>query len=98
MVQGQGIKELKETPQIISGTTPAAEEEASKLFSAIAPELIVVKPREAEFAKLFSNAYRYLEFATSNQFYLIAKPAGLDDRGDYAARKRHDPRPPGTPT
>ncbi len=59
MVQGQGIKELKETPQIISGTTAAAEEEAAKLFSAIAPELIVVKPREAEFAKLFSNAYRY---------------------------------------
>src|SRR5947199_2748254 len=70
MVQGQGIKELKETPQIISGTTAAAEEEAAKLSSAIAPELIVVNPREAEFAKLFSNAYRYIEFATSNQFYL----------------------------
>src|SRR5262249_52342743 len=40
MVQGHGIKELKETPQIISGTTPAAAEEAAKLFSAIAPELI----------------------------------------------------------
>jgi len=86
MVQGQGIKELKETPQIISGTTAAAEEEAAKLFSAIAPELIVVKPREAEFAKLFSNAYRYIEFATSNQFYLIAKSAGLDYRAPAAFR------------
>jgi UDP-N-acetyl-D-mannosaminuronic acid dehydrogenase len=37
MVQGHGISELKETPQIISGTTPAAEEAAAKLFSAIAP-------------------------------------------------------------
>jgi len=75
MVQGHGIKELKETPQIISATTPAAEEEAAKLFSAIAHELVVVTPREAELAKLFNNAYRYIEFATANQFYLIAKAA-----------------------
>ena len=98
MVQGQGIKELKETPQIISGTTAAAEEEAAKLFSAIAPELIVVKPREAEFAKLFSNAYRYIEFATSNQFYLIAKSAGLDYRKVYDAMKRNYPRARGIPS
>jgi UDP-N-acetyl-D-mannosaminuronic acid dehydrogenase len=98
MVQGHGIRELKETPQIISGTTPAAEEEASKLFSAIAPELIVVKPREAEFAKLFSNAYRYIEFATSNQFYLIAKAAGLDYRRVYEAMKRNYPRARSIPT
>ena len=30
MVQGHGIAELKETPQIISGTTPAAEAEAGE--------------------------------------------------------------------
>jgi UDP-N-acetyl-D-mannosaminuronic acid dehydrogenase len=98
MVQGHGIKELKETPQIISGTTPAAEEEAAKLFSVIAPELIVVKPREAEFVKLFSNAYRYIEFATSNQFYLIAKSAGLDYRKIYDAMRRNYPRARGIPT
>src|SRR5207247_2298918 len=83
MVQGHGIKELKETPQIISGTTPAAEQEAAKLFSAIASELVTVTPREAEFAKLFNNAYRYIEFAAANQFYLIAKSAGLDYRRVY---------------
>jgi UDP-N-acetyl-D-mannosaminuronic acid dehydrogenase len=98
MVQGHGIKELKETPQIISGTTPAAAEEAAKLFSAIAPELIIVQPREAEFAKLFSNAYRYIEFATANQFYLIAKSAGLDFRNIYDAMKRNYPRARGIPT
>src|SRR5215475_9310790 len=97
MVQGHGIKELKETPQIISGTTPAAEEEAGKLFSAIAPELVVVKPREAEFAKLFNNAYRYIEFAAANQFYLIAKSAGLDYRRVYDAMKRNYPRARGIP-
>ena len=98
MVQGHGIRELKETPQIVSGTTVAAEEEAAKLFSAIAPELIVVQPREAEFAKLFSNAYRYIEFATANQFYLITKSAGLDFRKVYDAMKRNYPRARGIPS
>jgi UDP-N-acetyl-D-mannosaminuronic acid dehydrogenase len=98
MVQGHGIKELKETPQIISGTTPAAEQEAAKLFSAVASELVTVTPREAEFAKLFNNAYRYIEFAAANQFYLIAKSAGLDYRRIYDAMKRNYPRARSIPT
>jgi UDP-N-acetyl-D-mannosaminuronic acid dehydrogenase len=98
VVQGYGIKELKETPQIITGTTPEAEAEAAKLFSAIAPELVVVTPREAEFAKLFNNAYRYIEFAAANQFYLIAKSAGIDYRRVYDAMKRNYPRARGIPS
>ena len=98
MIQGHGIRELKETPQIISGTTPAAEAEAAKLFSAIASELVMVTPREAEFAKLFNNAYRYIEFATANQFYLIAKSAGLDYRRMLDAMKRNYPRAHNIPT
>jgi UDP-N-acetyl-D-mannosaminuronic acid dehydrogenase len=97
MVQGHGVRELKETPQIISGTTPAAEEAAAKLFSAIAAELVVVNPREAELAKLFNNAYRYIEFAAANQFYLIAKSAGLDYRRVYDAMRRNYPRARGIP-
>jgi UDP-N-acetyl-D-mannosaminuronic acid dehydrogenase len=98
MIQGHGIRELKETPQIISGTTPAAEAEAANLFSAIASELVVVTPREAEFAKLFNNAYRYIEFAAANQFYLIAKSAGLDYRRVLDAMKRNYPRARGIPS
>jgi UDP-N-acetyl-D-mannosaminuronic acid dehydrogenase len=98
VVQGNGIRELKEMPQIVSGTTPAAEDEAAKLFSAIASELVVVKPREAEFAKLFNNAYRYIEFAAANQFYLIAKSAGLDYRRVLDAMKRNYPRARSIPT
>jgi UDP-N-acetyl-D-mannosaminuronic acid dehydrogenase len=98
VVQGDGIRELKEMPQIVSGTTPEAEEEAAKLFSAIAPALVLVKPREAEFAKLFNNAYRYIEFAVANQFYQIAKSAGLDYRRVYDAMKRNYPRARSIPT
>ncbi len=98
VVQGHGIRELKETPQIVSGTTPAAEQAAATLFSAISPELVVVRPREAEFAKLFNNAYRYIQFAIANQFYLITKSAGLDYRQVSAAMKRNYARASAIPS
>ena len=92
VVQGYGIKELGEMPQIVSATSPDAEKEASEIFRLIAPELVVVKPIEAEFAKLFNNAYRYIEFAASNQFYMIAKSAGADYRAIMRAMKQNYPR------
>ncbi len=92
VVQGYGVKELREMPQIISATTPEAEKEATELFRRIAPEVVVVKPIEAEFAKLFNNAYRYIEFAASNQFYMIAKSAGADFQAIMRAMKQNYPR------
>jgi len=53
---------------------------------------VVVAPIEAEFAKLFSNAYRYIEFAATNEFYLIAKSAGVDYHRVLAAMKHKYPR------
>jgi len=92
VVQGYGIKELGSMPQIVSGTTPEAEQEAADLFRSIAPELVIVKPLEAEFAKLFNNAYRYIEFAATNQFYMIAKQAGADYQAVMKAMKHNYPR------
>ncbi|MBI1203289.1 MAG: nucleotide sugar dehydrogenase [Rhodopseudomonas sp.] len=92
VVQGYGVKELGSMPQIVSGTTPEAEQEAADLFRRIAPELVIVKPLEAEFAKLFNNAYRYIEFAASNQFYMIAKQAGADYQAVMKAMKHNYPR------
>ncbi|MEH2487020.1 nucleotide sugar dehydrogenase [Bradyrhizobium sp. AZCC 2230] len=92
IVQGYGIEELARMPQIVSGTTPEAAEEASSLFRTIAPEIVTLDPIEAEFAKLFGNAYRYIEFAVTNQFYLIAKSAGLDYQRILKAMKYNYPR------
>ena len=100
IAQGHGIEELARMPQLISGTSPEAEREAAALFGRIAPEITLLKPIEAEFAKLFNNAYRYIEFAVTNQFYLIAKSAGLDYKVILQAMKHNYPRaqsipPPG---
>ncbi|MGO9022319.1 MAG: nucleotide sugar dehydrogenase [Syntrophobacteraceae bacterium] len=78
IVEGHAIKELQTLPQIVSGTTLEAENDAAQLFSWIAPSIVRLKPMEAEFAKLFANAYRYIQFAITNQFYMMANSAGLD--------------------
>jgi UDP-N-acetyl-D-mannosaminuronic acid dehydrogenase len=92
IVQGAGLKELRELPQIVSGFTPEAERAAAKLFERISPKVLTLSPIEAEFAKLFTNAYRYIEFAATNEFYLVAKSAGVDYQRVLAAMKQDYPR------
>jgi UDP-N-acetyl-D-mannosaminuronic acid dehydrogenase len=92
IVQGYGIEELSRMPQIVSGTTPEAVREATELFRIISPEIVELAPVEAEFAKLFGNAYRYIEFAATNQFYLIAQAAGVDYQRILQAMKHNYPR------
>jgi len=92
VVQGNGMTELRAMPQIVSGVTPDAEREAAELFERITPEVVAVSPIEAEFAKLFSNAYRYIEFAATNEFYLVAKSAGVDYQRVLMAMKHNYPR------
>jgi UDP-N-acetyl-D-mannosaminuronic acid dehydrogenase len=91
-VQGFGLKELRELPQIVSGTTPEAECAATELFRQITLEVVTLSPIEAEFAKLFTNSYRYIEFAVTNEFYLIAKSAGVDYQRVLKAMKHRYPR------
>lgn len=78
IVQGFAVEELQNLPQIVSGITKEAEDEAAGLFALIAPEIIRLSTREAELVKLFNNAFRYIQFAVANQFYLIAESAGVD--------------------
>jgi UDP-N-acetyl-D-mannosaminuronic acid dehydrogenase len=92
VVQGHSLNELQQLPQIVSGVTPEAEEAAARLFSTIAPSIVRMKPKEAEFAKLFSNAYRYIQFAAANQFYMMVEAAGLEYHRVLAGMKQDYPR------
>ncbi|BBZ44572.1 nucleotide sugar dehydrogenase [Mycobacterium parmense] len=78
IAQGHSIRELRVIPQIISGFDAEGCRVVRELFSRIAGEIIEVQPQEAELAKLFCNAYRYIQFAVANQFYLLSREAGLD--------------------
>ncbi len=78
IVQGHAIKELSELPQLVAGLSDQALADATALFAPIAPKIIPVSVEEAELAKLFANAWRYIQFAVSNQFYMIARRFGMD--------------------
>ena len=97
VVQGFSIRELQEMPQIVSGATPAAASGAARLFGTIAKEIIELAPMEAEFAKLFANAYRYIQFAVTNQFYMIANSAGVNYTNVLRGMTHNYPRAKGMP-
>jgi UDP-N-acetyl-D-mannosaminuronic acid dehydrogenase len=97
VVQGQAIDEIQHMPQIVSGTSPLAETRAAAIFERVAKSLVRMQPMEAEFAKLFCNAYRYIQFAASNQFYMMAHAAGCDYERIVAGMKQDYPRMGGFP-
>jgi UDP-N-acetyl-D-mannosaminuronic acid dehydrogenase len=97
IVQGFAVRELQTLPQIISGTTPEAEEAVATVFASFAPQVVRLAPLEAEFAKLFANAYRYIEFAIANQFYTIAHSAGVDYNRVLDGLQANYPRGRGIP-
>ncbi len=92
IAEGNAIEELTKLPQIVSAFEPEAVAAASRLFGMIAPELIELNPHEAELAKLFTNAWRYANFAISNQFYMLAQSCGLDFYRIHDAVTRDYPR------
>lgn len=92
IAEGKAIEELTSLPQIISAFEPVALAKARDVFSQIAPALIELEPLEAELAKLFTNSWRYLNFAASNQFYMLAESYGLDFYRIYNAVTQEYPR------
>ena len=78
IAQGYAIKELPELPQLVAALSEQALKDATDLFGLVAPKVIRVSMEEAELAKLFANAWRYIQFAVSNQFYMIARSFGVD--------------------
>src|SRR5689334_24426673 len=78
IAEGKAMTELFELPQIVSSRTPAGTKRASALFGQLTGKLVVMSPEEAELAKLFTNVWRYIKFATANQLYMMANEQGLD--------------------
>ena len=78
IAEGKAMTELFELPQIISSRTSRGMDRASALFSRLTGTLVPMTPEEAELAKLFTNAWRYIKFATANQLYMMANDQGLD--------------------
>ena len=78
VVQGKSIPELPKLPQIISGVSKKSVNDSKKLFKLICKKVITTTILEAELIKLFSNAWRYINFSISNQFYMICDKFDVD--------------------
>lgn len=88
IAEGKALEELGGLPQIIGADDDASYERAAALFRRLGAPTVRASMAEAEFAKLFTNTWRYMKFAIANQFFVIAHAAGLDyNRVLYAIRK-----------
>lgn len=92
IAQGKAIEELRTLPQIVSSFDRESFEEAKALFSVLTEDIIELTPFEAELAKLYTNVWRYIQFAISNQFYQITTQNGLDFYRIYNAITYKYPR------
>ena len=106
ILEGKALEELESLPELIGGIDQNSSSIAAELFKLINPDkkMIVVSPRVAELAKLFTNIYRYVNFALANQFALIAEYYGTDAyrtinaaNEDYERAKIPLPGPSGGP-
>ncbi|MBF0483195.1 MAG: nucleotide sugar dehydrogenase [Candidatus Omnitrophica bacterium] len=92
LAEGKGMEELRTLPQIISAFDETSFEEAEKLFKHLTKDVLRLTPPEAELAKLFTNSWRYIMFATANQFYQLAASHNLDFYKIYDALTFNYPR------
>jgi UDP-N-acetyl-D-mannosaminuronic acid dehydrogenase len=87
IAEGHALEELSSLPQIVGADDEAAGDRAEKLFRNLTSDIIRVSTKEAELAKLFTNAWRYMKFAVANQFFAIAHSSGVDyDHVQHAIR------------
>ena len=97
VAEGKALEEFKTLPQLISGMNQIAVDRARKLFSRLNEQTLVLEPVEAELAKLFTNSWRYIQFAAANQFYMIANQRDVDFYKIYDAMRWNYPRTQGFP-
>src|SRR6201990_3222613 len=92
IAEGKAMTELFELPQIVSARSPAGTKRASALFSRLTGKIVVMTPEEAELAKLFTNVWRYIKFATAKQLYMMANEQGLAFAGSRRGLAEDSPR------
>jgi UDP-N-acetyl-D-mannosaminuronic acid dehydrogenase len=92
IAQGHGLREIFGLPQIISAFSSSGLKRVRELFGVLNEDLVEMKPLDAEIAKLFTNAWRYIKFAVANQYYMIATEFGADFDSIYQGMTHNYPR------
>lgn len=83
IAEGYTFDELENLPQIIAADSFGELNEAEKFFQVFSQEIHTLGPQEGgtvagELAKLMCNVWRYITFATANEFSMICDVNGCD--------------------
>jgi len=92
IAEGHALEELSELPQIVGADDAIAGDRAEALYRHLTSRIIRTTTKEAELAKLFTNAWRYMKFAVANQFFEIAHAEGVDYNRVLGAIRTDYPR------
>ena len=72
IAEGRAMTELPVIPQIVGGVDEASTEAALAFWGRHVVDCLRTDAESAELAKLFSNMFRYINFAVANEFMLLA--------------------------
>lgn len=80
ILEGKAIEELYNLPEIVGGVNEVSNAIFAELFRKIDPNKAILhtSPKGAELAKLFTNIYRYVNFALANEFAIWSEMYGED--------------------
>lgn len=80
IAEGKAMQELATLPEIVGGIDERSSEAAAELFRLLNPakRIHLTDPTTAELAKLFTNVYRYVNFALANEFGILAEHYGVE--------------------
>lgn len=72
IAEGKSLLELAILPQIVGGAERASTAKATEFFQKLGITVNKSDAVSAELAKLFTNMYRYINFAIANEFMILA--------------------------
>ena len=78
IAEGKALVELESLPQIIGCEDNESGRKAKKLFKYLVDDIFITNFISAELSKLFSNISRYIYFAVSNHFMILADEFGAN--------------------
>jgi UDP-N-acetyl-D-mannosaminuronic acid dehydrogenase len=73
IAEGFSLSELPDIPQIAGGIDAESTARAVAFWTPVCRTVLPTRARAAELAKLFTNMYRYIDFAIANEFMVIAE-------------------------
>ncbi|KKR34318.1 MAG: UDP-glucose/GDP-mannose dehydrogenase [Candidatus Gottesmanbacteria bacterium GW2011_GWC2_39_8] len=72
IAEGKSLEEMTTIPQIIGGVDKESSFKSKELFQSLGVPCFITDSVSAELTKLFTNMYRYINFAIANEFMILA--------------------------